>query len=96
MGNPEAVRVVARDIGAVRRDDVRDPCPPMQEPGDEPIREDEVRVDEVIALLRCQPAIRAVALAPLFRREEALIGKRVRVIITGGNVDLSSFFATLS
>ena len=38
----------------------------------------------------------AVALAPLLRREEALIGKRVGVIITGGNVDLSSFFATLS
>jgi threonine dehydratase len=37
-----------------------------------------------------------VALAPLFRREEALIGKRVGMIITGGNVDLSSFFATLS
>ncbi|HET8579948.1 MAG TPA: pyridoxal-phosphate dependent enzyme, partial [Nitrospiraceae bacterium] len=38
----------------------------------------------------------AVALAPLLRREEALIGKRVGVIITGGNVDLSSLFATLS
>lgn len=37
-----------------------------------------------------------VALAPLLRREEALIGKRVGMIITGGNVDLSSFFATLS
>jgi len=38
----------------------------------------------------------AVALAPLLRCEETLIGKRVGVIITGGNVDLSSFFATLS
>jgi len=37
-----------------------------------------------------------VALAPLLRREAALIGKRVGVIITGGNVDHSSFFATLS
>ncbi len=38
----------------------------------------------------------AVALAPLLRREEALIGKRVGVVITGGNVDPSSFFATIS
>jgi len=37
-----------------------------------------------------------VALAPLLRREEARIGKRVGVIITGRNVDSSSFFATLS
>lgn len=37
----------------------------------------------------------AVALAPLLRREPALIGKRVGVIITGGNVDLSSFFEGL-
>jgi threonine dehydratase len=34
----------------------------------------------------------AVALAPLLRREPALIGKRVGVILTGGNVDLSKFF----
>lgn len=38
----------------------------------------------------------AIALAPLLRCEKALIGQRVGVIITGGNVDLSSFFATLS
>ncbi len=38
----------------------------------------------------------AVALAPLLRREEALIGKRVGVIVTGGNVDLSAFFDWLS
>ncbi|MBM4132713.1 MAG: threonine/serine dehydratase [Nitrospira sp.] len=34
----------------------------------------------------------AVALAPLLRREPALAGKRVGVILTGGNVDLSAFF----
>ncbi len=34
----------------------------------------------------------AVALAPLLRKEPRLIGKRVGVIITGGNVDLRSFF----
>jgi threonine dehydratase len=37
----------------------------------------------------------AVALAPLLRREPALQGKRVAVVITGGNVDMSSFFAGL-
>ena len=34
----------------------------------------------------------AVALVPLLRREPALVGKRVGVIVTGGNVDLSTFF----
>ena len=34
----------------------------------------------------------AVALAPLLRREPALAGKKVGVILTGGNVDLSSYF----
>ncbi|MEW6542730.1 MAG: threonine/serine dehydratase [Nitrospirota bacterium] len=34
----------------------------------------------------------AVALAPLLRREPALIGKRVGVIVTGGNVNFSTFF----
>jgi threonine dehydratase len=38
----------------------------------------------------------AVALAPLLRREPALAGKKVGVIVTGGNVDLSEFFAGLS
>jgi len=33
----------------------------------------------------------AVALAPLLRQETRLIGKRVAVILTGGNVDLSEF-----
>lgn len=32
----------------------------------------------------------AVALAPLLRREAQLIGKRVGVVLTGGNVDLST------
>ncbi len=38
----------------------------------------------------------AVALAPLLRREPALIGKKVGVILTGGNVDLSAFFEQFS
>ena len=38
----------------------------------------------------------AVALAPLLRREAALQGKQVGVIITGGNVDLTWFFQNLS
>ena len=33
----------------------------------------------------------AVALAPVLRRESALQGKRVGVIVTGGNIDLSHF-----
>lgn len=37
----------------------------------------------------------AVALAPLLRREPALVGKRVGVILTGGNVDLTAFFEQL-
>ena len=36
----------------------------------------------------------AVALAPVLRQETALRGKRIGVLITGGNVDLSAFFAT--
>ena len=38
----------------------------------------------------------AVALAPLLGREAALAGKRVGVIITGGNVDLSAFLQSLA
>lgn len=38
----------------------------------------------------------AVALAPLLRHEPALRGKRVGVLITGGNVDLSGWWANLS
>jgi len=37
----------------------------------------------------------AVALAPLLRQESLLKGKRIGVIITGGNVDLSDFFGDL-
>ncbi|MET0516723.1 MAG: pyridoxal-phosphate dependent enzyme [Nitrospiraceae bacterium] len=37
----------------------------------------------------------AVALAPLLRREPFLLGKRVGVIITGGNVDLSALWQSL-
>lgn len=35
----------------------------------------------------------AVAVAPLLRMESSLTGKRVGVIITGGNVDMSRYFA---
>lgn len=38
----------------------------------------------------------AVAVAPLLRQEPALHGKRVGVIISGGNVDLSQYFDGLS
>ncbi|MBI4400048.1 MAG: pyridoxal-phosphate dependent enzyme [Nitrospirae bacterium] len=38
----------------------------------------------------------AVALAPVLRQEAALVGKRVGVLITGGNVDLSVYFETLA
>ena len=37
----------------------------------------------------------AVAVAPLLRRDSAWEGKRVGVILSGGNVDLSRFFADL-
>ena len=38
----------------------------------------------------------AVAVAPLLRQEPALQGKRVGVIISGGNVDLTQYFDGLS
>ena len=38
----------------------------------------------------------AVALAPLLRREPALVGRRVGVILTGGNVDLDSFWPSVT
>ena len=38
----------------------------------------------------------AVALAPLLRQESALIGRRVGVILTGGNVDLNSFWPSVT
>ena len=62
-----------------------------------------VEEDEIVSAMRfafdrlkivIEPSS-AVALAPLLRREQALIGKRVGVIVTGGNVDLSSFFDKL-
>lgn len=34
----------------------------------------------------------AVALAPLLRREPALAGRRVGIVLTGGNVDMDSFW----
>ena len=37
----------------------------------------------------------AVAVAPLLRQERALQGKRVGVIISGGNVDVSTYFKNL-
>jgi threonine dehydratase len=62
-----------------------------------------VAEDEIVAAMRfvferlklvIEPSS-AVALAPLLRRELALVGKRVGVIVTGGNVDLSAYFDTL-
>jgi threonine dehydratase len=38
----------------------------------------------------------AIALAPLLRREPALVGRRVGVILTGGNVDLDSFWPSVT
>jgi threonine dehydratase len=38
----------------------------------------------------------AVALAPLLRQESALVGRRVGVILTGGNVDLDSFWPSVT
>lgn len=37
----------------------------------------------------------AVALAPILRAEAVLIGKRVGVVLTGGNVDLNSLWSSL-
>jgi threonine dehydratase len=62
-----------------------------------------VEEDEIVAAMRfaferlklvIEPSA-AVALAPLLRRESVLVGKRVGVILTGGNVDLSGFFEQL-
>ena len=41
-----------------------------------------------------EPSI-AVALAPRLKREPGLVGKRVGVILTGGNVEVSSFVERL-
>lgn len=37
----------------------------------------------------------AVALAPILRREPELIGKRIAVVLTGGNIDLGSLWDSL-
>lgn len=63
-----------------------------------PVEEDEIRQAMRFVFERLKILIEpssAVALAPLLRREAALAGKRVGVIVTGGNVDLSAFFETL-
>lgn len=63
-----------------------------------PVEEDEIRQAMRFVFERLKIVIEpssAVAVAPLLRREPALAGKRVGVIVTGGNVDLSSFFETL-
>lgn len=63
-----------------------------------------VEEEEIVAAMRfvyermklvIEPAS-AVAVAPLLRKEPVLHGKRVGVIISGGNVDLSQYFAGLS
>ena len=63
-----------------------------------------VEEEEIVAAMRfvyermklvIEPAS-AVAVAPLLRQEPALQGKRVGVIISGGNVDLSRYFEGLS
>ena len=59
-----------------------------------------VEEDEIVAAMkfaheRLNLAIEpssAVALAPVLRREAGLIGKKVAVVLTGGNVDLSEFW----
>lgn len=38
----------------------------------------------------------AVALAPLLRRESALVGRRIGVVLTGGNVDMDSFWQSIA
>ncbi len=63
-----------------------------------PVEEDEIVHAMRFAFERLKLVIEAssaVALAPLLRREAGLVGKRVGVILTGGNVDLSSFFEQL-
>lgn len=51
---------------------------------------DAMRFSQETLKLAIEPSS-AVALAPLLRREPALVGRRVGVILTGGNVDLDSF-----
>ncbi len=59
-----------------------------------PVEEEEIVQAMRFAFERLKVVIEpssAVALAPLLRREPGLVGKRVGVILTGGNVDVSSF-----
>src|SRR5262245_25168141 len=62
-----------------------------------------VREDEIVTAMQytyerlklvIEPSS-AVALAPLLRCEPRLVGKRVAVVLTGGNVDLSGFWNSL-
>lgn len=63
------------------------------------VSEDEIlgamRFSQETLKLEIEPSS-AVALAPLLRREPALVGRRVGVILTGGNVDLDSFWPSVT
>lgn len=64
-----------------------------------PVSEEEILGAMRFAQENLQLAIEpssAVALAPLLRREPALAGGRVGVILTGGNVDLDSFWPSVT
>ncbi|MDO9119521.1 MAG: pyridoxal-phosphate dependent enzyme [Nitrospira sp.] len=56
---------------------------------------DAMRFSQETLKLDIEPSS-AVALAPLLRREPALVGRRVGVILTGGNVDLDSFWPSVT
>lgn len=56
---------------------------------------DAMRFSQKTLQLEIEPSS-AVALAPLLRREPALVGRRVGVILTGGNVDLDSFWPSVT
>lgn len=56
---------------------------------------DAMRFSQETLKLAIEPSS-AVALAPLLRREPALAGRRVGVILTGGNVDLDSFWPSVT
>ncbi|MCC6141192.1 MAG: pyridoxal-phosphate dependent enzyme [Nitrospira sp.] len=50
-----------------------------------------IRFSQEILKLEIEPSS-AVAVAPLLRRESALVGQRIGVVLTGGNVDMGSFW----
>ncbi|ULA65397.1 MAG: PALP domain-containing protein [Nitrospira sp.] len=54
-----------------------------------------MRFSQETLTLKIEPSS-AVALAPLLRRETALIGRRVGVVLTGGNVDMDSFWHSIA